>query len=355
MTCCSGMVNKEEFAILLLMAAVGVSFCYPNDGPGIANNRSKIHITIDVESKGALKGNGKYKDIAKGIIKGIKVIDDGDKDDDDDDDDDDDVIESEESDNQQSTDRSKETHSVKKLADNETKSEKKKKSTNGRRSKKLNNRREKSARKEKKDKKTEGKAENLKQKKKRKKFHHNRRKKMGRGKQNDGIRKKGKNMKVNAKANDKKKLRIKEKKKGKFVPNPEGSPDPKDLKIPLTFIREDIDNKGNKSFENANQTNIMKMEGLNGNEESSNQDESNKNRIINAKADEGSQSNERNSNETIKQWKPTNKTRDFTKQIVLATLKEIKNMNNLTAENEIKNADNHVSNPLLERLVSIIN
>eukprot|EP00795_Rhopilema_esculentum_P007639 gene7639-13456_t len=134
------------------------------------------------------------------------------------------------------------------------------------------------------------------------------------------------------------------KKKEKYVPNPEGSPNPHNLKIPLTFMREDIRNETKENKTNNEQSNNVSL--VNGDEPKSDGVDTSKS---GATAPENSPNFANDSDK-----KAANKIRDLTKQIVIATLKQVKEMSgNKTSVNGTQVQNNlKPTNPLLERMVS---
>ena len=332
--------------ILLLFATFRISYCLDKDWTGLANNRSKIHIKIDVDSNNDEKGKGNHLNLSKGKIKEL-YVEEGENDDDGGDDDGDD--------GRNNGDSSISISSGSKEGFDAGRNNQKKQ-PNDRHIKDLNDKGANKLRKERKKDSKNSKKHRMKQMKGRKikKKHENKQKRKNyeNKKKNQGVKKKKLKQKSKKKMGEKQKLsdkfRKKERKKGKFVPNPEGRPNPKDLKIPLTFNREDIGNKMNGSSENVNDT--IKVENGTENKE----EKSNENRQTNIK--DAHPIIEMDDNQNNNSIKAVNKIRDLTKQIVIATLKEmkdIKDANNSTMKIDIKSANNGASNPILERLVSI--
>ena len=355
------MVSREKVVLLLVLAEIGASVCFSSDERNMPSNRSKIQITIDVASKDEQKGKGKYTDTLTGKIKGIKVFDEDEEGDD----------YKEVEDKRPDANGLRTTNSIKQDLNKERNGGKKKERTikhnkqnvhdNERhhlREKKNEENEEK--RKEKNKEKAKGKIKRL---QKIKTGHHLDRKKFrgNKNEENERHLKKGKNrkkgkpsekMRTKKKTTNAKHFRMKDRKRGKFVPNPEGSPKPNDLKIPLTFNREDIGNEGNKPFQNAQKTNMTKVNERKIESERSNEDEPNDARKINETQRNGNMKHDKNSTGTGTSWENLNKIKDLTKQIVMATLKEVNNMKNSSISNEMtQTVNNGISNPLLERLV----
>ena len=199
-------------------------------------DRSKIHITIDVDSKDANKG--KYLDLSKGRIENVRIECDEDEDED---------------------DRGKGTVGIDKGI--KGKLRKKAGKTKNRKSKDVSETKqhgkgrkklgEKKARKENskksgRNKQEKGKAKKAKRKGKQRKEEKQRKENKSR-KESKG--------KVRIKKGKKKRRKSK---KTKFLPNPEGSPNPDGLKIPLTFHREEI-----HETKNGSSLNKQGVDGLN--------------------------------------------------------------------------------------------
>ena len=351
------MINTEKLTILFLLATIRISTCYKNEGIAISFNRSKIHIRIDVESKDGDSGKGMHADLSKG--KNVKQLDNKD--------DENDVAsissktkKEEEKDpewkegtkhktelnqNRNTFIRERKKGKTLKKGTSSTKSKKKQ------RREKTKNSREQQG-KNRTNNKDKGKTRYNKETNEAKDKEHMNKTRKGKTftkekkiEQNVRMRKKAKEDEANS-------FRLTERKKGKLVKNPEGSPNPNDLKIPLTFERESITNDWNNSMEIANEINIIEKEGKN---------KSNEERKLNEKGSSKEETGKENSpRETANQWNIDSKIRNFTKQIVTATLKEITNIKNTTnkIDNNNNNNNNDVnqkpSNPLIERMVSNI-
>ena len=330
--------------ILLLLAAIGISTCYKNEGIGMSFNRSEIHIRIDLNSKDGNSEKGKHVHLSKG--ENVEQL--------------------------ENKDDENDTASMSSKTENKRKEEKDLKWKEGSKYKtELNQNRNRLMRKSKKGKKLKKATNSMKNnKKQRKKAKNN--KKQGKNRVNNINKLKGRHEKEKNKAEDKVKMnkkrkgkkveqnirmrkqnkedqvkafRLKERKKGKMVKNPEGSPNPNDLKIPLTFGRE-IGNEGNNSMETANQTNIVAKEGKTKSHEERKSDEN---------GSKGQTGKEKSPRETTNQWDIDSNIRNFTKQIIISTLKEITSIRNTTGKvDKSKDVNQGPSNPLMERMVSDI-
>ena len=332
-----------KLSVILLVSTISLTNGLLTESASFSN-RSKIHITVDVDSKDSKI----TKDISQGVSKNEIKIDDknDDVDDNDEDDDNDDDNEVDNGDNEVEHGRKKEvghdkhsfrkgnkikpkqrdaksvaSWSMKHKKKSKPKTNKKRKSKKG---KKASKKKRKADKKKKNDKK---------KKKKDKKRKFKSRAKKGNKHKNQGRKKKGGKRKG-------------KRKNEKYVPNPEGSPNPHNLKIPLTFMREDIHNETMENKTNTEQSNDVSL--VNGDKPKSDGIDTSKSGAT------APDSNPNFANDSDK--KAANKIRDITKQIVIATLKQVKEMSgNKTSFNGTQVQNNlKPTNPLLERMVSTL-
>ena len=217
--------NCKYFFVFLLIW-ITAYYCDSKEVKNFARqglDRSKIHITIDVDSKDAKKG--KYVDLSKGRIENVRVEGGDDKDDD---------------------ERGKGAVGI----DKGTKGKLRKKAgkTKDRKSKDVNETKQHGKERKKLGKK-EGRKERSRNKQEKGKAKKARRKRKQRKEKKERKETKGRKElkgKIKTKKGKKKRRKLK---KTKFLPNPEGSPNPDGLKIPLTFHREEIhENKNGSSL-----------------------------------------------------------------------------------------------------------
>lgn len=391
--------------MVCLLISISAFYCESKNVKNLAKqglDRSKIHVTIDVDSKDANKG--KYVDLSKGKIENVRIESDEDEDEDEQD---------KGAIGFDKGTKGKFRKKEQKPKDRKSKDVSRKEKTGKGRKKMSKNKGRKKIKgkkhnRNKTDKETAKMAKRKgKQRKEKKQRKENKRRKASKGKRKAKQRKEKKQRKENkkrkaSKGKIKRKKKSRKLKKTGFLPNPEGSPNPDGLKIPLTFHREEIhENKTgsslNKEGVDGQNTEMdvadIKDDNSKGNSlrpdktssdidagsnkvdsssnvlnKDSNKVDNNLNALdnssheINSPNENGLKSNEPDSKSkqtdpndalnagSLVNAQPNHKLRDITKEIIITALKEVHSMSqkNATAQKSVS-----MSSPLEVKMVGI--